>query len=111
MHIQQKERRMAKKKTQQQEPRELTGLEKLGLRVSAMINSPKAQLERQARIHKLDTDTDEAWAEVMDLLGETDGLHLEFADDGDVIVRWDAPAADERVADVEEVAPEEVAPF
>lgn len=102
---------MAKKKIQQQESRELTQLEKLGLRVSAMIGSPKAQLERQARIHRLDTDTDEAWSGVMELLGETDGLHLEFADDGDVIVRWDALADDERVADVEDAAPEEAAPF
>lgn len=102
---------MARKKTQQQESREMTGLEKLGLRVSAMISSPKAQLERQARIHRLDTDTDEAWDGVMELLGETDGLHLEFADDGDVIVRWDALADDDRTEDVEEVTAEEAAPF
>lgn len=102
---------MARKKTLQQEPREMTGLEKLGLRVSAMIGSPKAQLERQARIHRLDTDTDEAWDGVMELLGETDGLHLEFADDGDVIVRWDALADDDRAEDVEEATAEEAAPF
>lgn len=102
---------MSKKKTPQQAPRELTAMEKLGLRVSAMIGSPKAQLERQARIHRLDSDTDEAWDGVMELLGETDGLYLEFADDGDVIVRWDLLADDDRVADVEEAAPEEAAPF
>ena len=77
---------MARKKTLQQEP-------------------------RQARIHRLDTDTDEAWDGVMEVLGETDGLHLEFADDGDVIVRWDALADDDRVVDVEEVTAEEAAPF
>lgn len=96
---------MAKKKIQQQENRELTQLEKLGLRVSAMIGSPKAQLERQARIHRLDTDTDEAWSGVMELLGETDGLRLEYEEGGDVIVRWDALADDDRVADVEEAVP------
>jgi hypothetical protein len=96
---------MAKKKIQQQESRELAPLEKLGLRVSAMIGSPKAQLERQARIHRLDSDTDEAWNGLMELLGETDGLHLEFAGDGDVIVRWDAIADDDRVADVEKAVP------
>lgn len=100
---------MAKQK--KQEARALSSSERLGLRVSAMIGSPKAQLERQARIHRLDTDTEEAWDGVMELLGETDGLHLEFADDGDVIVRWDASADDERVADVGVAAPEEVAPF
>mgnify|MGYP003867065719 CR=1 FL=1 len=77
-----------------------------------MINSPKAQLERQARIHRLDTDTDEAWGGVIDLLAETDGLKLEFAEEGDVIVRWNAPTDDDRVAEGEELVPlEEPAPF
>lgn len=102
---------MAKKKAPQQSRTELTGLEKLGLRVSAMISSPKAQIERRAAIHRLDTDTDEAWDGVMELLGETDGLHLEFSDDGGVIVRWDALVDDDQVAVVEEVAQEEAAPF
>lgn len=95
---------MAKKKTQQDVPRELTALEKLGLRVSAMISSPKAQLQRHARIHRLDTDTDEAWGGVMELLGETDGLRLEFVDDGGVVVvRWDAPTDDDRVIEEDEL--------
>lgn len=103
---------MANKKTPQQAPRELTALEKLGLRVSAMIGSPKAQLERQARIHRLDTDTDEAWGGVMELLADTDGLKLEFAEEGDVIVRWDAHTDDDRTAELDElVLLKEAAPF
>lgn len=103
---------MARKNPPQQETRALTGLEKLGLRVSAMIGSPKAQLERQARIHRMDTDTDEAWSGVMELLGETDGLRLEYEEEGDVIVRWDASTDDDRPAEVEEFVPlEEAAPF
>lgn len=100
---------MAKQK--KQEARALSPAERLGLRVSAMINSPKAQLERRAAIHRLDTDTDEAWDGVMELLGETDGLHLELTDDGGVIVRWDALVDDDRAADVKEAEPEEVATF
>lgn len=53
---------------------ELAGLEKLGLRVSAMINSPLAQLGRKVLIHQLDTDTDQDWDAIMELLSETDGL-------------------------------------
>lgn len=102
---------MAKKKAPQQSRAEMTGLEKLGLRVSAMIGSPKAQLERQARIHRLDTDTDEAWSGVMELLGETDGLRLEREEEGDVIVRWDTSTDDDRVTDIQEAVPEEAAPF
>jgi hypothetical protein len=103
---------MANKKNPQQETRQLSGLERLGLRVSAMISSPKAQLERQAQIHRLDTDTDEAWVGLMELLIETDGLRLEYAEGGDVIVRWDAPTEDDQVAELEEfVLLEEAAPF
>lgn len=80
---------MAKQKTSKQsERRELTGLEKLGLRVSAMINSPKAQLERRATIHRLDTDSDEAWDGVMELLAETDGLEMTVIEEGVVELRW-----------------------
>lgn len=102
---------MAKQKKQKQEVRLISPTERLGLRVSAMIGSPKAQLERQARIHRLDTDADEAWDGVMELLGETDGLRLEYEEEGDVIVRWDALTDDDRVADIEEAVPEEAAPF
>jgi len=84
---------MAKQK--KQEARALSSTERLGLRVSAMINSPKAQLERRAAIHRLDTDTDEAWDGVMELLGETDGLHLGFTDDGGVVVTWAKPEGDD----------------
>jgi hypothetical protein len=92
---------MAKKKIQQQETRELTHLEKLGLRVSAMIGSPKAQLERQARIHRLDTDTEEAWYTIMELLAETDGLDLLFDDEGNVVVTWEKVNDDDQVAETE----------
>lgn len=68
---------------------ELTGLERLGLRVSAMINSPLAQLGRRVLIHRLDTDSDQDWGEIMELLSETDGLDMTFCDDGSVILQWE----------------------
>lgn len=103
---------MAKQKAQQQ-PRELTALERLGLRVSAMINAPKAQLERQVTIHRLDTDPDEAWDGVMELLAETDGLGMTFNDDGGVTLRWAIPSEDDRRVEGDEALEtvEEVAPF
>ena len=78
---------MAKQKAQQQ-PRELTALEKLGLRVSAMINSPKAQLDRQVTIHRMDTDPDEAWQAVLELLLEEDALEVTLNDYGTVTLSW-----------------------
>ena len=80
---------------------ELTGLERLGLRISAMINSPPAQFGRKVLIHQLDTDSDQDWGAIMELLSETDGLDMTFCDDGSVILRWDAPTDDDRVIERE----------
>ncbi|NHN79605.1 DUF1654 domain-containing protein [Azotobacter chroococcum] len=88
---------MAKQKAKQ--PQELTPLERLGLRVSSMINAPIAQLERQATIHRLDTDPDEAWEGVLELLAETDGLEMVANDDGSVTLKWERPADDDAPAD------------
>lgn len=90
---------MAKQKAPQQ-PRELTALEKLGLRVSAMINSPKAQLERQVTIHRLDSDADDDWQVVMELLGEQEGIEMTFNDDGAVTLQWGLPGeGDQRIGE------------
>ncbi|MEA3233872.1 DUF1654 domain-containing protein [Pseudomonas mosselii] len=77
---------------------ELTGLERLGLRMSAMINSPLAQLGRRVLIHRLDTDSDQDWEAIMELLAETDGLDMTFCDDGSVILQWEKPE-DQHVAE------------
>ncbi|ANC03948.1 hypothetical protein AB688_18225 [Pseudomonas putida] len=79
----------------------LTGLEKLGLRISAMINSPLAQFGRKVLIHQLDTDSDQDWVRIMELLSETDGLDMTFCDDGSVILQWDAATDDDRVIERE----------
>lgn len=78
---------------------ELTGLERLGLRVSAMINSPLAQFGRKVLIHQLEVDCDQDWDALMELLAEIDGLDMTFCDDGSVILQWDAPTNDDRVID------------
>ncbi|AAT47226.1 DUF1654 domain-containing protein [Pseudomonas aeruginosa] len=79
---------MAKQK-KKQEAQVLTAGEKLGLRVTQMINSPKAQELRTVTIHRLDTDADEAWEGIMEVLAETDGIDLTFNDDGSVTLRWE----------------------
>ncbi|WP_054912599.1 DUF1654 domain-containing protein [Pseudomonas sp. NBRC 111127] len=80
---------------------ELTGLERLGLRISAMINSPLAQLGRKVLIHQLETESDQDWGAIMELLAETDGLDMTFCDDGSVILQWDTPTDDDRVIERE----------
>ncbi|MCU1717344.1 DUF1654 domain-containing protein [Pseudomonas sp. 5P_3.1_Bac2] len=86
---------------------QLGDTDRLGLRVSAMINSPKAQLERKVRIHRLDTDSDQAWDGVMELLAETDGIDMVFNDDGGVSLGWGGQGDE---AEIDEEAGE-FAPF
>lgn len=81
-----------------------------------MINSPLAQLGRRVLIHRLDTDVDQDWEAMMELLAETDGLEMTFCDDGSVILEWERQTDDDRVIesnqDVEAVErEEEEAPF
>ena len=90
---------------------EMSGVERLGLRVSSMINHPIAQERRWATIHRLDNDGDREWEEVMGLLSETDGIDITFNDDETVTLRWEASADDERPIEMVELAEEEPAPF
>lgn len=101
-------------------PREqITGAERLGLRVSAMINHPVAQIQRWVTIHQLDTDAQEDWDRILELLSETSGLDLTLNDDGTVTVRWElqqsddptAAAVAEDQANLWEAREEEAAPF
>lgn len=63
-------------------------------------------------VHRLETDTDQAWDEVMEALGETDGVSLTFQDDGDVLIEWEKPTDEDLVLEEEEVdSVEEEAPF
>jgi len=102
----------AKKQGNPLERQEMSGIERLGLRVSSMINHPVAQIQRWVTIHRLDTDGDREWEEVMGLLSETDGIDMTFNDDESVTLRWEALAEVDRVAEVEDTMEvEEVAPF
>ena len=104
------------KKSSPQARQEMTGLERLGLRVSSMINHPIAQAQRWVTIHRLDTDGDMEWEEVMGLLAETPELDLTFNDNESVTVRWEPQSSDDREdlvveKDWEEERVEEEAPF
>ncbi|CAI8939020.1 DUF1654 domain-containing protein [Pseudomonas sp. IT-P294] len=103
---------MAKaKKTEKPAVRhEVSGIERLGLRVSSMINHPVAQIQRWVTIHRLDTDGDREWEEVMGLLNETSGIDMTFNDDESVTLRWEASAVEDRPVEVMEQV-EEPAPF
>lgn len=96
-----------------QEARKPSAAERLGLRVSAMINSPIAQLGRRVMIHRLDDDPQEAWDSVMEMLAETDGLNMVFNDDGTVTLEWERRVEEDVVVEDRDVEPleETAAPF
>ncbi|GLO02246.1 MULTISPECIES: DUF1654 domain-containing protein [Pseudomonas] len=79
-----------------QQHQEMTGVERLSLRVSSMINHPLAQTQRWVVVHRLDTDGDAEWEEVMGLLSDTPELDLTFNDDESVTVRWERSSVEER---------------
>ncbi|WP_150746988.1 DUF1654 domain-containing protein [Pseudomonas fluorescens] len=92
------------------ERQEISGMERLGLRVSGMINHPVAQTQRWVTIHRLDTDGDREWEEVMGLLSETVGIDMTFNDDESVTLKWEASADEDRPVEALEPV-EEPAPF
>lgn len=102
-------------KTENQAVRqEMSGMERLALRVSSMINHPVAQAQRWVTIHRLDTDGDREWEEVLGVIADTDELELTLNDDGSVTVRWEQQEVDTagRVEDELELElEEEPAPF
>lgn len=73
---------------------EMSGVERLGLRVSSMINHPISQLRRWVTIYRLDSDGDREWGEVLGMITETDELDLTLNDDGSVTVRWERQEAE-----------------
>lgn len=103
---------MAKKQVAAAVQQEMSGMERLSLRVSSMINHPVAQAQRWVMIHRLDTDGDREWEEVLGVIVETDELELTLNDDGSVTVRWEQQEVE--VAgrgEVEFEQEEEAAPF
>ncbi|UNB65909.1 DUF1654 domain-containing protein [Pseudomonas syringae group genomosp. 7] len=90
---------------------EMSGVERLGLRVSGMINHPVAQVQRWVRIHRLDTDGDREWEEVMGVLSATDELDLTFEDDGAVTVRWEQVPLEDRPVEAGHEPVDEPSPF
>ncbi|MBD8680328.1 DUF1654 domain-containing protein [Pseudomonas sp. CFBP 13719] len=73
----------------QQERQGMSGMERLSLRVSEMINHPVAQLQRWVLIHRIDSDGDQEWEEALSQMAATDELELEHREDGSVLVRWE----------------------
>jgi hypothetical protein len=99
--------------TKQNQPERgaMSGLERLSLRVSSMVNHPVAQIQRWVTIHRLDTDGEREWEEVMGLISETDAIEMTFNDDESVTIRWELSGGDEHPTENEEEVEMGMAPF
>jgi hypothetical protein len=65
-------------------------------------------------IHRLETDGEREWEEVMGVISETDAIEMTFNDDESVTLRWEPQVEEERASQMEngfEMAMEEPAPF
>ncbi|CAM3351665.1 Protein of unknown function [Pseudomonas gessardii] len=103
---------MAKKQAVAAAREVMSGVARLGLRVSEMINHPVAQERRWVTIHRLDTDGDREWEEVLSVIADTDELELTLNDDGSVTVRWEQQEVEaEGRGEIEFEQEEEAAPF
>ncbi|CRM71175.1 DUF1654 domain-containing protein [Pseudomonas sp. 25 E 4] len=103
---------MGKKQAALASRQEMSGMERLALRVSSMINHPVAQAQRWVTIHRLDTDGDREWEEVLGVIASTDELELTLNDDGSVTVRWEQQEIEVASrGEVEFEQEEEAAPF
>lgn len=91
----------------------MSGMERLSLRVSSMINHPIAQERREVRIHRLDTDGEREWYEIVSALSEADGIELAHNhEDASITLRWEPSADDDRpVQGADPLEPEEPTRF
>lgn len=87
---------------------QVSPVDKVRLRVSTMINSPRAQAERRASIWKAQGDSEEAWQQVLEELAETEGLEMTRNEDGTVLLTWQSSEEEGADAGGEEVYSEEM---
>ena len=108
---------MARQKSAQRERQGMSGMERLTVRVSSMINHPVAQERREVKIHRLDTDGEREWRELLGSLSEADGIAMVCSDEEEAVtLRWELSEDDGdralSLAEIERMEPEEeVAPF
>lgn len=94
-------------------PKPVTGMERLSLRVSSMINYPTSQLNRSVTIHRLDTDGQREWDELLTVLSDADGIDMTINDqDESITLEWEAASDEDRLVEAGDVEVAEApAPF
>ena len=84
-----------------QGPATISPMERLTMRMSSMINHPIAQERREVRIHRLDTDGEREWKEIVNSISEANGIDLTHNhEDASITLRWEPSEDDEKPAQV-----------
>lgn len=68
--------------------------ELLGQRIQKIINSPIAQRSRAALIFRLEHESPDDWATLLEEIAENDNVTLAHRDDGGVQIFWTVPKED-----------------
>lgn len=69
-------------------PRQPSSFELLARRVQQIICSPRAQVERQANITRLDDESEDDWRALLDQIGEEENVRMTLRTDGSVHLAW-----------------------
>lgn len=73
---------------QQSAARQPSNYELLGQRIQKIINSPAAQRNRSALLHKAPDESPEDWAQLLADIAEADNVSLAEQADGSVRLSW-----------------------
>ena len=75
----------------QRKPTPLTSFELLGLRVQKAMSAPAAQRSQSLVIFREVHESAEDWSQLVDAIGDTEGVRTITQDDGGVHIQWDQP--------------------
>jgi len=68
--------------------------EQMAQRIQKIINSPTAQRSRAALIFKLEQESPDDWATLLEEIDENDNVTLAHRDDGGIQIFWTVPQED-----------------
>ncbi|CAM3515486.1 hypothetical protein BZK31_20260 [Pseudomonas floridensis] len=68
--------------------------QRMGIRVQKIINSPTAQKSRAALLFRLQDESEDDWAQLLEEIAENDNVTLAWRDDGGVQIFWTVPKED-----------------
>lgn len=68
--------------------------QRMGIRVQKIINSPTAQKSRAALLFRLQDESENDWAQLLEEIAENDNVTLAWRDDGGVQLFWTVPRED-----------------